>query len=83
MRRFPDAGSGNADARTRLLAEAVVMGARALQVTAWKSHHLACWRAPAPTYDRERYAPRGARLWRYRCGRRGGDDGACRRGRVT
>ena len=43
---------------TPMLVGAVVASAGALQFTAWKARHLACWRAPAN--DRRRFAPGGA-----------------------
>lgn len=49
-----------------MLAGAVVLSAGALQFTAWKSHHLACWRAPA--YAREQSAPGGALRYGARLG---------------
>ncbi len=48
---------------TPMLAGAVVACAGGLQFTAWKSHHLACWRAPAPAGGAHECGAHGA--WRY------------------
>ena len=61
---------------TPMLAGAVVACAGGLQFTAWKSHHLACLRAPAPTYDSERYAPGAALRYGARLGVHCGSCGA-------